>query len=124
MPAGATGRPASAHFRRVNPAAALLSGGLIVDASLSLGQAPEGGWYACVPLISAGYLPGKGMDERLFGLNVAEIGAIAGGIELIIARWAGLERAGRSRHEPPHARSRIRPKSESKRGRQSRSISQ
>jgi cytochrome c oxidase subunit I+III len=62
-----------------------LFGGTIFYLSFFLGLAPDGGWYAYVPLTGPEFSPDKGMDFWLLGLNVAEIGAIAGAIELIIS---------------------------------------
>jgi cytochrome c oxidase subunit I+III len=62
-----------------------LFGGIIFYLSFLVGAAPDGGWFAYVPLTSPEFSPGKGMDFWLLGLNVAEIGAIAGAIEIIIS---------------------------------------
>ncbi|HEU5088029.1 MAG TPA: cbb3-type cytochrome c oxidase subunit I, partial [Roseiflexaceae bacterium] len=62
-----------------------LLGGVIFYASFFLGQVPDNGWYAYTPLSGPEFARDKGMDFWLLGLNVAEIGAIAGAIELIIA---------------------------------------
>jgi cytochrome c oxidase subunit I+III len=62
-----------------------LFGGLVFYSSFFLGLAPDGGWYAYVPLTGIEFSPSQAMDFWLLGLNVAEIGAIAGAMELIIA---------------------------------------
>jgi cytochrome c oxidase subunit I+III len=62
-----------------------LFGGLLFFGSFFLGLAPSGGWYAYVPLTNIEFTPDRSMDFWLLGLNVAEIGAIAGAIELIIS---------------------------------------
>ncbi|MFL5801231.1 MAG: cytochrome c oxidase subunit I [Roseiflexaceae bacterium] len=62
-----------------------LFGGIIFYLSFVVGAAPDGGWFAYVPLTGPEFSPGKGMDFWLLGLNVAEIGAIAGAIEIIIS---------------------------------------
>jgi cytochrome c oxidase subunit I+III len=62
-----------------------LFGGIIFYLSFLVGAAPDGGWFAYVPLTGPEFSPGKGMDFWLLGLNVAEIGAIAGAIEIIIS---------------------------------------
>jgi cytochrome c oxidase subunit I+III len=62
-----------------------LFGAIIFFSSFFLGLAPEGGWYAYVPLTNIAFTPDRSMDFWLLGLNVAEIGAIAGAMELIIA---------------------------------------
>jgi cytochrome c oxidase subunit I+III len=61
-----------------------LAGGLIFYASFLADAVPDTGWYAYAPLSGQQYSPGKGLDFWLLGLNVAEIGAIAGAIEIII----------------------------------------
>ena len=60
-------------------------GGMIFYMSFLFGAAPDGGWFAYVPLTGPQFSPDKAMDFWLLGLNVAEIGAIAGAIELIIS---------------------------------------
>ncbi len=62
-----------------------LFGGIVFYSSFLFGLAPQGGWYAYVPLTGIEFTPDLSMDFWLLGLNVAEIGAIAGAIELIIA---------------------------------------
>ncbi len=62
-----------------------LLGGLIFYASFFFNAVPDGGWFAYVPLTNTEYSPDLGMDFWLLGLNVAEIGAIAGAFEIIIA---------------------------------------
>lgn len=62
-----------------------LAGGLIFYASFIFNAVPTGGWFAYVPLTGPEYSPGLGMDYWLLGLNVAEVGAIAGSIEIILA---------------------------------------
>lgn len=62
-----------------------LGGGLIFYASFIFSAVPDGGWFAYVPLTGLEFSPDKGMDFWLLGLNVAEVGAIAGAIEIILA---------------------------------------
>lgn len=62
-----------------------LAGGLLFYASFFFDAVPDGGWFAYVPLTTEEYSPGLGMDYWLLGLNVAEIGAIAGATEIILA---------------------------------------
>jgi cytochrome c oxidase subunit I+III len=62
-----------------------LAGGLIFYASFFFNSVPDGGWFAYVPLTGPKYSPGLGMDYWLLGLNVAEVGAIAGAIEIILS---------------------------------------
>jgi cytochrome c oxidase subunit I+III len=62
-----------------------LFGGLLFYLSVLLDAVPDTGWFAYTPLSDKEFSPGKGLDFWLLGLNVAEIGAIAGAIEMIIA---------------------------------------
>lgn len=62
-----------------------LAGGLLFYASFFFQAVPTGGWFAYVPLTGPEFSPGRGMDFWLLGLNVAEVGAIAGAIEIILA---------------------------------------
>ncbi len=62
-----------------------LFGGLLFYSSTLLEAVPDTGWTAFVPLSGPTYSPGLAMDYWLLGLSVAEIGAIAAGVEIIIA---------------------------------------
>ncbi|HEX6939390.1 MAG TPA: cbb3-type cytochrome c oxidase subunit I [Longimicrobiales bacterium] len=62
-----------------------LWGGLFIFTSFLFGVAPEGGWFAYVPLSNREFLPGLGMDFWDIGLSVAEIAAMGAGAELLIA---------------------------------------
>jgi cytochrome c oxidase subunit I+III len=62
-----------------------LWGGLLVYSSFLFGVAPEGGWFAYVPLTNREYSPGIGMDFWDIGLSVAEIAAMGAAAELIVA---------------------------------------
>jgi cytochrome c oxidase subunit I+III len=62
-----------------------LFGGLFFYSSTLIHAVPDTGWTAYVPLSSAEYSPGLPLDYWLLGLSVAEIGAIAAGVEIIIA---------------------------------------
>jgi cytochrome c oxidase subunit I+III len=62
-----------------------LAGGLLFYASFLFDAVPDAGWFAYVPLSTEEFSPGLGMDFWLLGLNVAEVGAIAGAIEIILA---------------------------------------
>jgi cytochrome c oxidase subunit I+III len=64
---------------------AFLFGGIIFYASFFFDAVPDTGWFAYVPLSNAEYSPGLGIDFWLLGLNVAEIAAIAGAFEIILA---------------------------------------
>ncbi len=62
-----------------------LFGGLLFYTSTLLRLVPDTGWTAYVPLSGPVYSPSLAMDYWLLGLSVAEVGAIAAGIEIIIA---------------------------------------
>jgi cytochrome c oxidase subunit I+III len=62
-----------------------LFGGLLFYASFLFNEVPDAGWFAYTPLSGPQYSPGLGMDFWLLALGVSEIGAIAFGIEIIIA---------------------------------------
>lgn len=62
-----------------------LFGGLLFYSSFLLNAAPDTGWFAYVPLSGPEFSPGIALDFWLLALSVAEIGAIAAGIEIIIA---------------------------------------
>ena len=69
-------------------------GGLFLYSSFLFGMAPNGGWFAYVPLTSVEYSPGLNMDWWDIGLSVAEIAAMGAAAELIVAilrmRAAGM----------------------------------
>jgi cytochrome c oxidase subunit I+III len=60
-------------------------GGLFLYSSFVFGLAPDGGWFAYVPLTSLEFSPGLGMDYWLIGLSVAEVAGIGAAAELIVA---------------------------------------
>ena len=62
-----------------------LFGGLLFYASFLFNAVPENGWFAYVPLAGPQYSPGIAMDFWLLALGVAEVSAIAAGIEIIIS---------------------------------------
>jgi cytochrome c oxidase subunit I+III len=62
-----------------------LFGGILFYTSFLFGSAPDAGWFAYTPLSGPEFSPGLGMDFWLLALSVAEIGAIAAGVEIIIA---------------------------------------
>jgi cytochrome c oxidase subunit I+III len=62
-----------------------LLGGLLFYSSFLFNAVPDTGWFAYVPLSGSKYSPGLGLDFWLLALSVAEIGAIAAGVEIIIA---------------------------------------
>jgi cytochrome c oxidase subunit I+III len=60
-------------------------GGILFFSSFLFSAVPDTGWFAYVPLSGPHFSPGLALDFWLLGLGVAEIGAIAAGIEIIIA---------------------------------------
>ena len=71
-----------------------LFGGLFLYSSFFFGAAPDGGWFAYLPLNNVEYSPGINMDFWDIGLSVAEIAAIGAAAEMIVAilrmRAAGM----------------------------------
>jgi len=69
-------------------------GGLFLYASFLFGVAPNGGWFAYVPLTGPEYSPAINMDWWDIGLSVAEIAAMGAAAELIVSilrmRAAGM----------------------------------
>ena len=61
-----------------------LFGGLFLYSSFLFGLAPDGGWFAYVPLTGKTFSPGLGMDFWDIGLSVAEVAAMGAAAELII----------------------------------------
>jgi cytochrome c oxidase subunit I+III len=62
-----------------------LFGGLLFYASFLFDAVPRNGWFAYVPLSGPEFSPDISMDFWLLGLGVAEVSAIAAGIEIIIS---------------------------------------
>ncbi|RIK40436.1 MAG: cytochrome c oxidase subunit I [Chloroflexi bacterium] len=62
-----------------------LLGGLLFFSSFLFGAVPDAGWFAYTPLSGPEYSPGLPLDFWLLGLGVAEVAAIAAGVEIIIA---------------------------------------
>lgn len=62
-----------------------LFGGILLYSSFLYGVAPDGGWFAYVPLTNLEYSPGINMDFWDIGLSVAEIAAIGAAAEMIVA---------------------------------------
>ncbi len=60
-------------------------GGLLFYTSYLFNAVPNASWYAYPPLSGIEYSAGLALDFWLLGLGVAEIGAIAAGVEIIIA---------------------------------------
>jgi cytochrome c oxidase subunit I+III len=61
-----------------------LLSGLLMSASLLFGAAPNGGWFAYVPLSEEQYLPGPGMTVYSLGLLLLGISTTAGAINFIV----------------------------------------
>jgi len=62
-----------------------LFGGVFLYSSFLFGAAPDGGWFMYTPLSGAEYSPGLGPDFWLLGVTFAEIAAVTGSIDLIVA---------------------------------------
>ena len=63
----------------------LLLGGLLFFSSYLARTVPDAGWFAYTPLSGPEYSPGIDLDYWLLALGVAEVAAIAAGVEIIIA---------------------------------------
>jgi cytochrome c oxidase subunit I+III len=61
-----------------------LFGGIYIYASFLFGLAPDGGWFAYVPLNLKEYSPGLNMDFWDIGLSVAEVAAIGAAAEMLV----------------------------------------
>ncbi|MEJ7800724.1 MAG: cbb3-type cytochrome c oxidase subunit I [Ilumatobacter sp.] len=62
-----------------------LMGGLLYYSSALFQAVPDAGWFAYTPLSGPIFSPDLNLDFWVLGLGTAEIGAIAGAIEIIIA---------------------------------------
>ncbi len=62
-----------------------LMGGLLYYSSTLFSAVPDVGWFAYTPLSGPRFSPDLNVDFWVLGLGVAEIGAIAGAVEIIIA---------------------------------------
>jgi cytochrome c oxidase subunit I+III len=60
-------------------------GGLLFFSAYLLNTVPDAGWFAYTPLSGPEYSPGIALDYWLLALGVAEVSAIAAGVEIIIA---------------------------------------
>ena len=63
---------------------AVLFGGLLYYSSTLFQLVPDAGWFAYTPLSGPVYSPDLALDFWVLGLGVAEVGAIAAAIEIII----------------------------------------
>src|SRR5919108_6653210 len=59
-------------------------GGIFLYSSFLFGVAPDGGWFAYVPLTSRVFSAGINMDFWDIGLSVAEVSAVGAAAELIV----------------------------------------
>ncbi|MBX3011667.1 MAG: cytochrome c oxidase subunit I [Caldilineaceae bacterium] len=59
-------------------------GGLLFYASYLFNAVPNTGWFAYVPLSGPEFSPGRALDFWLLALGVAEVAAIAAGVEIVI----------------------------------------
>jgi cytochrome c oxidase subunit I len=64
----------------------LLSGVFLYSSAL-LGQAPDGGWFAYVPLTEQAYAPGLNLDFYALGLVFITISTTAGAINFIVTAF-------------------------------------
>ena len=62
-----------------------LMGGLFYYSSTLFQRVPNAGWFAYTPLSLTRYSPDLALDFWVLGLSVAEVAAIAAGIEIIIS---------------------------------------
>ncbi|HEX2063004.1 MAG TPA: cbb3-type cytochrome c oxidase subunit I, partial [Acidimicrobiales bacterium] len=61
-----------------------LMGGLFYYSSTLFSLVPDAGWFAYTPLSLPEFSPDLALDFWVLGLSVAEVGAIAAGVEIII----------------------------------------
>ncbi len=61
-----------------------LFGGLLYYSSALFQLVPDAGWFAYTPLSGPEFSPGLAIDFWILGLGVAEIGAIAAAVEIIV----------------------------------------
>ncbi|HEX6434372.1 MAG TPA: cytochrome c oxidase subunit I, partial [Gemmatimonadales bacterium] len=61
-----------------------LFGGIFIYSSWFFGLAPDGGWFAYLPLNAKQYSPGLNMDFWDIGLSVAEVAALGAAAEMIV----------------------------------------
>ncbi len=61
-----------------------LAGGLFLNLSWIVGDAPDGGWFAYSPNTGVSFSPGHGMDFYAIGLQIAGIGSLLSAMNLIV----------------------------------------
>lgn len=59
-------------------------GGVLLNLSWFVGQVPDAGWTAYVPLSSEQFSPHRGVDFFLMGLQISGIGTLLGAINFIV----------------------------------------
>jgi cytochrome c oxidase subunit I+III len=62
-----------------------LFGGLLLYSSFLFGLAPDGGWFAYVPLTNRQWSPGLNLDWWDIALSVAEVAAMGAAAEMLVA---------------------------------------
>ena len=58
-------------------------GAMLINTSLAVGKFATAGWLAYPPLSELQYSPGVGVDYYIWGLQIAGIGSLLGGINFI-----------------------------------------
>ena len=61
-----------------------LAGGLFLNMSWIVGDAPDGGWFAYAPNTGMIFSPGKGMDYYAIGLQITGIASLVSAMNLIV----------------------------------------
>jgi cytochrome c oxidase subunit 1 len=61
-----------------------MAGGIFLNSSWLLGGAPNAGWFNYVPIASAQFSPGPGVDFYDLGLQLAGIGTLMTGINFLV----------------------------------------
>ncbi|MDG2907652.1 MAG: cytochrome c oxidase subunit I [Acidimicrobiales bacterium] len=61
-----------------------LAGGLFLNFSWLVGDAPDGGWFAYAPNTGVTFSPGHGMDFYAIGLQIAGIASLVSAMNLIV----------------------------------------
>ncbi len=59
-------------------------GAVLIMASLFVGEFARTGWLAFPPLSDANYSPGVGVDYYIWGLQVAGVGTLLSGVNLLV----------------------------------------
>jgi cytochrome c oxidase subunit 1 len=72
-------------FPRLNALSfwAFLFGGIFLNSSWFLGGGADGGWFAYAPNTGVTFSPSHGMDFYAIGLQIAGIGSLVGGVNLV-----------------------------------------